>query len=107
MRKAASTSKSASSGAPLSVRPLQPFERETLEAASRSHDTLVLRRSKILLARAGGEHVYKIAHTLGCSKSTVKDTIRAFNSAGLGGLGLEQLAHRDTAAFVATDDVAP
>jgi transposase len=73
--------------APLSVRPVTEGERARLEAALRSPDAFTLRRAQVLLASARGQAVGPIALALGCSAQTVRNAIRAFNSAGPDCLG--------------------
>ena len=69
--------------APIFVRPLTDAERPALEAALRSNDAFVLRRSQILLASARGERAPQIAHNLHLASQTVRNAIRAFNGQGL------------------------
>ena len=57
-----------------------------MEAALRSKDAFVLRRSQILLASSRGESPPKIAASLGCGSQTVRNAIHAFNERGLDAL---------------------
>ena len=69
--------------APLYVRALTDAEREALEAALRSADAFVLRRTQILLASGRGEPVGAIVATVGFSGQAVRQVIRAFHRRGL------------------------
>jgi transposase len=71
---------------PLFVRPLSATEKRELEAGLRSRDAFTLRRSQILLASAAGHRPSRIAPFLGCSVGTVRNTLHAFQSEGLGSL---------------------
>ena len=68
------------------VRALSPVEERELESGLKSRDGFVLRRSQILLASGRGEPVAGIAAAVGCSRQTVRNVIRRFEAAGLGGL---------------------
>jgi transposase len=68
------------------VRSPSDEERQALEAGRRSGDALVLRRCQILLASARGERVPQIARALSCDEQTVRNTLHAFNTRGLGAL---------------------
>jgi len=68
---------------PLFVRSLTTAEHRALEAGRRSADAFVLRRCQIVLASARGQAPPRIAQYLGCNDQTVRNTIRAFNTAGL------------------------
>ena len=67
---------------PIFVRPLTEDERERLNAALRSSDAFVLRRSQILLASADGQQVPAIASALRCDRQTVRNALHAFNQEG-------------------------
>lgn len=71
---------------PIFVRPVTDGEREPLEAGLRSSDAFVLRRCQIIVASARGVCAPQIAHTLGCDKQTVLNTIHVFNARGLDAL---------------------
>jgi transposase len=68
---------------PLFVRSLTTTERSALEAGLRSADAFLLRRCQIVLASARGQAPPHIAQHLGCNDQTVRNVIRAFNTAGL------------------------
>jgi hypothetical protein len=68
---------------PIFVRSLTSAERSALEAGLRSGDALILRRCQIVLASARGHAPPHIAQHLGCNDQTVRNAIRAFNTAGL------------------------
>jgi transposase len=68
---------------PIVVRTLTPAERSALEAGLRSADAFILRRCQMLLASTRGQTPPHIAQHLGCHDQTVRNTIRAFNMAGL------------------------
>jgi transposase len=68
---------------PIFVRALTTAERSALEAGLRSADAFILRRCQIVLASARGQAPPHIAQHLGCDDQTVRNTIRAFNTAGL------------------------
>jgi len=72
--------------APLFVRPPSDEERQALEVGLRSGDAFVLRRCQIILASARGERAPQIAHALSCDDQTVRNTLHAFNTTGLGAL---------------------
>jgi transposase len=65
------------------VRPLTLAERQHLQQGLRSADAFTLRRCQILLASADGQTPAVIAHTLGCTPATVRNTIHAFAAEGL------------------------
>jgi hypothetical protein len=71
---------------PIYVRPLNDAEQKAVEAGLRSSNAFVLRRCQILLASVRGERVPVIARALSCDEQTVRNTIHAFNSQGLGAL---------------------
>ena len=68
---------------PIFVRALTTAERQALEAGLRSADAFVLRRCQIVLASARGQAPPHIAQHLGCNDQTVRNALRAFNTAGL------------------------
>lgn len=68
---------------PIFVRSLTTAERSALGAGLRSADAFILRRCQMLLASARGQTPPHIARHLGCNDQTVRNTIRAFNTAGL------------------------
>jgi hypothetical protein len=68
---------------PIFVRSLTSAERSALEAGLRSGDAFILRRCQIVLASARGHAPPHIAQHLGCNDQTVRNAIRAFNTAGL------------------------
>jgi transposase len=68
---------------PIFVRSLTTAERSALEAGLRSADAFILRRCQIVLASARGHAPPHIAQHLGCNDQTVRNAIRAFNTAGL------------------------
>ena len=70
----------------LFIRSLTTAERSALEAGLRSADAFRLRRCQILLASARGQAPPHIARHLGCNDQTVRNAIRAFNTAGLASL---------------------
>jgi transposase len=65
------------------VRPLTTTERQQLQQGLRSSDAFTLRRCQILLASAAGQTPADIARTLGCTATTVRNTIHAFAAEGL------------------------
>jgi hypothetical protein len=71
---------------PTFVRPLAEEERRQLEAGLRSRDAFTLRRSQILLASASGRKPSLIASYLGCTPTTVRNAIHAFEVEGLSSL---------------------
>src|SRR5215204_4873220 len=71
---------------PIFVRSFSDEEREALQAGLRSKNTFTLRRSQILLASSRGEHVPRIARSLGCGEQTVRDAIHDFDHRGLDAL---------------------
>src|SRR4051812_37861096 len=68
---------------PLVIRSLSAAERAQLRAGLRSDDAFTLRRCQVLLARDQGQDTWLIARNLGCSKGTVRNTLKAFRAAGL------------------------
>jgi transposase len=58
-------------------------QRSALEAGLRPADAFTLRRCQIVLASARGQAPPHIARRLGCNDQTVRNAIRAFNTAGL------------------------
>jgi transposase len=72
--------------APLFVRPPTEDEQQALAVGLRSADAFTLRRCQIVLASTHGEHVPAIARSVGCSEQTVRNAIRAFDSAGVAAL---------------------
>jgi transposase len=69
---------------PLFVRPLADPERAALRQGLRSPDAFTLRRCQVLLASDQGQRPSQIAAALGCGTQTVRDTLHAFASEGLG-----------------------
>src|SRR5262249_39000957 len=65
------------------VRPLTATERQHLQQGLRSSDAFTLRRCQILLASADGQTPAAIARTLGCTATTVRNTIHTFAAEGL------------------------
>jgi transposase len=68
---------------PIFVRSLTTVERAALQAGLRAADAFLLRRCQMLWASARGQAPPQIAQHLGCHDQTVRNTIRAFNMAGL------------------------
>jgi transposase len=68
---------------PIFVRPLTDAERAQVQAGLRSSDAFTLRRCQIVLASAQGERAPEIARRLSCDDQTVRNTIHAFNAAGV------------------------
>lgn len=68
------------------VRTLTPTERQHLQQGLRSADAFTLRRCQILLASADGQTPAGIARTLGCTPTTVRNTIHVFAAEGLAAL---------------------
>jgi transposase len=68
---------------PIFIRSLTTVERAALQAGLRAADAFILRRCQMLLASARGQAPPQIAQHLGCHDQTVRNTIRAFNMAGL------------------------
>lgn len=68
---------------PLFTRPFKEGEQTQLEAALQASAAFPLRRAQYLLASARGQKPAEIAHTYGGCEQTVRNVIRAFNSAGL------------------------
>src|SRR5579875_1775698 len=89
---------------PLYVRALTDAERQALEAALRSSDAFVLRRSQILLASARGARVSQIAPLVGFSRQGVRDVIAQFNQTGLA--TLTQHSHRNHTIAYSFDSTA-
>jgi transposase len=65
------------------VRALSPAEQAGIEAGLRSSNAFSLRRSQIVLASSRGQCPSEIAHNLGCSTQTVRNTLHAFEQSGL------------------------
>jgi transposase len=68
---------------PIFVRRLTDAERAQVRAGLRAADAFTLRRCQIVLASAAGERAPEIARRLGCDDQTVRNTIHAFNMAGV------------------------
>jgi transposase len=68
---------------PIFVRPVTDTERAQVQAGLRAADAFTLRRCQIVLASARGERAPEIARRLGCDDQTVRNTIHAFNTAGV------------------------
>jgi transposase len=82
------------------VRPLADAEREAVETGLRAPNAFTLRRSQIIRASARGEHIPRIARSLGCNEQTARNAIHAFNRHGLAALTKRSCAvHTDQAAF--------
>lgn len=69
--------------APIFVRNLTPIERTTLAAGLRAPEAFTLRRCQILLASADRQTPAAIANQLQCASQTVRNTIHAFEQAGV------------------------
>jgi transposase len=69
---------------PLFVRELTISERQALHVGVRSREAFTLRRAQILLASAQGQRPSQIASQLGCAVGTVRNTLHAFESDGIG-----------------------
>jgi transposase len=65
------------------VRPLSAAEQQQLRAGLRSADAFTLRRCQILLASAAGHSPALIATNLGCTATSVRNAIHAFDKEGL------------------------
>jgi transposase len=72
---------------PIFVRALTAAERRAVERGLHAADAHTLRRSQIVLASARGERAPQIARSLACDDQTVRNTIHAFNTAGVAALG--------------------
>jgi transposase len=70
----------------LFVRPLTSEEQAQVEALTRSADTVTYRRARTILLSAQGQRVPEIMASLGLSDRTVRDTIHAFDAAGVAAL---------------------
>jgi transposase len=81
---------------PIFVRSLTGTERTALRTGLRSPQAFTLRRSQLLLLSAEGKTPRQIARQLGCSDQTVRNVIRAFESAALA--CLEQKSSRPKTA---------
>lgn len=81
---------------PLFLRALTADERAALRHGLRSPEAFTLRRSQVLLARAGGQRPAQIAAALGCAPQTVRDAIRAFHADGVGCLAPKSKAPKTT-----------
>ncbi len=68
---------------PIFVRELRPAERAQLEASLRAASAFTVRRAQIVLSSAEGRRPREIARDLRCATQTVRNGIRAFNTAGL------------------------
>ena len=68
---------------PIFVRPLTATEWAQVQAGLRAADAFTLRRCQTVLASARGERAPEIARRLGCDDQTVRNTIHAFNAAGV------------------------
>src|SRR5262245_51441723 len=89
---------------PLFVRPLEPEERQGLEAGLRSSDAFVVRRCQCLLKSAEGLTPSQVQAQLGWSDQCVREAIHAFEAEGLG--CLEPKSHRPKSARKLLDDAA-
>jgi transposase len=85
---------------PLYVRPLTPVEYKQLTAALRSSNTFRVRRAQTVLASARGQSARPIAQFIGCSVQTVRNVIRAFNTAGVDGLAKQSNRPKSTQPFL-------
>jgi transposase len=65
------------------VRPLTAAEEQQVRAGLRSADAFTLRRCQILLASAAGHSPILIARNLGCTATSVRNAIHAFQKEGL------------------------
>ena len=65
------------------VRDVTVEERRHLKAGLRAADAWRVRRCQIILASEYGAGVPRIAHQMGCSEQTVRNTIHAFNTQGM------------------------
>src|SRR4051812_33849618 len=70
---------------PIFVREPSAEERARLEAALRASDAFTVRRAQIVLLSAEGRRPREIARGLRCAVQTVRNGVRAFNAAGMGG----------------------
>jgi transposase len=68
---------------PIFVRRLTDAERAQVRAGLRAADAFTLRRCQVVSASARGERAPEIARRLGCDDQTVRNTIHAFNTAGV------------------------
>ena len=68
---------------PTFVGPLTAQEKQHLMGGLRSHDTITLRRSQILLASVRGHRASQIAPVLGCAVASIHNAFRAFRVEGL------------------------
>jgi transposase len=64
------------------VRSLTSTQRQALHQGLRSSDAFTLRRCQILLASSNGETPLQIARHLGCTPTTVRNTVHAFAAQG-------------------------
>lgn len=71
---------------PITLRPLNTEEQQTLRAGLRSSSSFTLRRCQILLASQRGQHARPIAEQLHCGDQTVRNVLHAFNTRGLAAL---------------------
>ena len=68
---------------PIFVCPVTDQEQQALQTALHSSDAFTLRRAQIILASARGQSPKPIAHQVGCSVQTVRNTIHAFGQQGV------------------------
>src|SRR4051812_14558291 len=68
---------------PICVRELTDRERERLEAGLHAQALFEVRRCQIVLARARGEWVPRIAEMLGCNDQTVRTVVRELERDGV------------------------
>jgi transposase len=68
---------------PIFVRAVTDPEQQVLHATLRASDAFALRRAQIILASARGLSPKPIAQQVGCSVQTVRNTINAFDHAGI------------------------
>jgi hypothetical protein len=66
-----------------SLGPLSDEERQQLKAGLRSSNAFTLRRCQILLASSEGEELTRVAHLVGCTRTTVRNVIKDFCSRGI------------------------
>jgi transposase len=87
------------------VRPLTPEERQQLEAGLRSPEAFALRRCQILLASARGQRPAQIARQLGCATQSVRNTIHALQTRGLGCLQAQSRRPKRTRVVLAAESL--
>ena len=68
---------------PTFVRTLTAAERQQLQTGLRAADAFTFRRCQILLASAAGHSPSLIARNLGCTATSVRNAIHAFQKEGL------------------------